>query len=72
MKPEWQLHMEHDRAVVDTQCEVTGQEKPLHPERCVKNPAELWRDFNGTKFFPLLQQKGHSCSNFDDCQCRRR
>lgn len=67
----WEKRYLHAKACRDTQLEVLGlpipqDEKYGTIERVSK---DLYRTFDGSKFFPILNSKGHTSAVFESCSC---
>ena len=68
---EWELHYEHHRDFQAAQCESRGIPVPKE-ERYgeLKLLKDIWRRFNGDKFWPLFESNGHDSAIFEGCKCR--
>lgn len=69
MSPEWELRLEHERAIRDAlvACGNTPPDRP-DPEGGLI-PID-GRKFNGAIYWPFLEARGHNNGDFGLCKCR--
>ena len=67
----WEIRLRHDRDKVDAQCVSQGIPVPNHPEGGVRTPKRLWWAFNGPKFYPEFERRGHDHPNVVHCSCSK-
>jgi hypothetical protein len=73
MKPEWEKRMLHHRAYTDSIYEMHGKTPPQHPKSGgAALPQWMKMSFNGPKFWPQFNERGHTKGHFEDCACRFR
>jgi len=71
---EWELLYEHNRDFQAAQCESIGVPIPEQKEYGTLKLANkrIWMKFNGIKFWPLFNGKGHDSCIFEQCKCRKK
>jgi len=68
----FQNRIDHERAVVGSQCVARRLEEPQHPEGQVIVPKNLFIEWKGPEFFTELEKRGHDHATWVDCKCRRK
>jgi len=67
----WKLKLEHNRVIRDGFV-ACGNNPPSKPD---PESSVVWvqlRVFKGSIFFPFIESKGHTTSEFSTCACNRR
>lgn len=70
---EWELRYEHNRDFQAAQCEANDVPVPKETQYgTLKLVKGIWSRFNGPKFWPLFEGKGHDSCIFEGCKCRKK
>jgi hypothetical protein len=64
---DWERRALHDRAVYDALAKSRNQPLPIHPDGGVTKVATF--PFIGLAFWKLLQEAGHTCWSYENCDC---
>ena len=69
----WEKRLNHEKAMrnsfIEAGCTQT-KEIPADPPGCLISVGPI-RKFDGPKFWPLFEAKGHNSCIFESCKCNK-